>query len=78
MIPTISVRWILGICHKFGNNLSKMCSFAEFNRSKLDICTSLQKKHCIGEQIFCVVMELLNNAHHIREMGLKDLPQIGK
>ena len=29
-----------------------MCSFAELNRSKLDICTNLQKKHCIGEQIF--------------------------
>ena len=78
MIPTISVRWILGICHKFGNNLSKMCSFAEFNRSKLDICTNLQKKHCIEEQTFFVVMELLSNAHHIREMDLRDLPQICK
>ena len=78
MIPTISVRLILGICHKFGNNLSKMCAFAEFNRSKLDICTSLQKKHCIGEQIFLVVMEFPTNAHHIREMDLRDLPQIWK
>ena len=78
IIPTISVRWILGICHRFGNNLSKMCSFAELNRSKLDICTNLQKKHCIGEQTFLVVMELLSNAHHIREMDLRDLPQICK
>ena len=78
MIPTISVRWILWICQKFGNNLSKTCSFAEFNRSNLDICTSLQKKHCIGEHIFLVVMELLNNAHHLREMDLKDSPQIWK
>ena len=71
-MPTIYARWILGHCLRFGNNLSKMCSFAEFNRSKLDICTCLQKKHCIGEQIFLVVMELLNNAHHIREMDLRD------
>ena len=78
MIPTISVRLILGICHKFGNNLSKMCSFAEFNRPKLDICINLQKRHCNGEQTFLVVMELLNNAHHIREMDLRDLPQIWK
>ena len=81
MIATISVRWILGICHKFGNNLSKMCSFAEFNRlkpTKLDICPNLQEKHCIGEQTFLVGMELLSNAHHIREMDLRDLPQIGK
>ena len=51
-MPIIFARWILGICLRFGNNLSKMCSFAEFNRSKLDICTNLQKKNCIGEQIF--------------------------
>ena len=55
-----------------------MCSFAEFNLSKLDICTNLQKKHCIGEQIFSVVMELLNNSHHIREMYFRDLPQFWK
>ena len=42
-----------------------MCSFAEFTRSKLDICTNLQKKYCIGEQIL-LVLELLDNAHHIR------------
>ena len=48
---TIYSRWIFGICLRFGNNLSKMCSFAEFNRPKLDICTNLQKKYCIGEQI---------------------------
>ena len=46
-----------------------MCSFAEFNRSKLDICTNLQKKHCSGEQIFLVGMELLNNTHRIRHDG---------
>ena len=55
-----------------------MSSFAEFNRSKLDICTNLQKKHCIGEQIFSVVMELQNNAHHIRQMDFGELPQIWK
>ena len=53
-----------------------MCSFAEFNRSKLDIFTNLQKKHCIGEQIFSVVMELRNNAHHIRKVDFGDLPMI--
>ena len=53
-----------------------MCSFAEFNLSKLDICTNLQKKHCIGEQIFSVVMELQNNAHNIRKMDVRDLPMI--
>ena len=67
-MPTIYARWILGICTRFENNLSKMCSFAEFNRPKLDICTNLQKKYCIGEQMFLLVMELPNYAHHIREM----------
>ena len=52
-----------------------MCQSADFNRPKLDLCTNLQQKHCIGEQIFLVVMELLNNAHHIREIDLGDLPQ---
>ena len=51
-----------------------MCPFPDFNRPKLDICTNLQKKHCIGEQIFLLVMELLNNAHHIRQMDFRDLP----
>ena len=77
-MPTIYARWILGICLRFGNDISKICSFAEFNRSKLDICTNLQEKHCIGEQIFLVVRELLNNAHHIRVMDFSDLPQIWK
>ena len=45
-----------------------MCSFAEFNRSKLDIWPDLQKKHCIGEQILLMVLELLNSVHHIRKM----------
>ena len=45
---------------------------------KLDLCTNSQQKHCIGEQIFLVVIELLNNAHHIREMDFGDLPQIWK
>ena len=77
-MPTIHARWILGNCLRFGNNPSKMCSFAEFYRTKLDVCTNLQKKHCIGEEIFFVVKELLNNAHHIRKMDLGDLPQIWK
>ena len=55
-----------------------MRSFAEFNRPKLDICTNLQKKHCIGEQIFLVGMELLNNVHHIPQMDFSHLPQILK
>ena len=55
-----------------------MCSFAEFNRPKLDICTNLQKKRCIGEQIFLLVLELLDNAHHIRNVDFRDLPQIWK
>ena len=75
---TIYERWIFGICLRFGNNLSKMCSFVEFNRPKLEICTNLQKKHCIGEQIFLLVMELLNNAHHIRQMDFRDLNLIWK
>ena len=77
-MPTVYPRWNLGIMLRFGNNLSKMCSFAEFNRPKLDICTNLQKKHCIGEQIFLVVMERLNNAQHIREMDFVDFSQIWK
>ena len=78
MMPTIYARWIWEICLRFGNNPSKMCPFADFNRPKLDIRTNLQKKHCIGEQIFLVVMELLHNAHHIRVMEFGDLPQIWK
>ena len=75
-MPTIYARWIWEICLRFGNNLSKMCPFADFNRPKLDVCTNLQKKHCIVEQIFLVLMELLHNAHHIREMDLGDLPDL--
>ena len=77
-MPTVYARWILGICLRFGNNLSKTCSFCEFNRSKLDICTNLQKKHCIGEQIHLGVLELLNSAHHTRGKDFRDLPQIWK
>ena len=56
----------------------KMCPFADFNRPKLDLCTDLQQKRCIGEHISLVVMELLNNADHIRQMDFGDLPQIWK
>ena len=77
-MPTIYASWSLEICLRFGNNLSKMCQFAEFNRPKLDLCTDLKQKHCVGEQTFLVIMELLNNAHHIREMDFGDLPQIWK
>ena len=77
-MPAEYARWILWIFLRFENNLSIMCSFAEFNRPKLDICTNLQKKHCIGEQIFLGVLELINNAHHTRKMEFGDLPQICK
>ena len=77
-MPTTYARWILGICLRFGNNLSRMCSFAEFNRSKLDIYTNLQKRHCNGEQNLLVEMELLNNARHIRKMDVRDVPMIWK
>ena len=77
-MPTKYPRWSFVICRRFGNNLSKMCSCAEFNGPKLDICTNLQKKHCIGEQIFLVGMELLNNAHRIREIDFGDYTQIWK
>ena len=77
-MPTIYARWILWNYLRFVNNLSKMCPFPDFNRPKLDICINLQKKHCIGEQIFLLVMELLNNAHHIRQMEFRDLPMIWK
>ena len=77
-MPAIYTRRIWEICHRFGNNLSKMCTFADFNRPKLDIFTNLQQKHCIAEQIFLVVMKLLNNSHHISEMEFGDLPQIWK
>ena len=75
---TIYDRWILGIGLRFPNNLSKMCSFADFNRLTLDICTNLQKKHWIGKQIIWVVIELLNKAHQIRPMDFSHLPQIWK
>ena len=77
-MPTIYVRWSLGICQRFVNNLSKRCPFAEFNRPKLDICINLQKRPCSGEQNLLMVMEILNNAHHIRKMEFGDLPQICK
>ena len=77
-MPTIYERWILGICLRFVNNLSKRCPFADFNRPKLDISPNLQRNHCIGEQIFLVVMELLDNSHHMHKMDFGDLPQIWK
>ena len=77
-MPVISVRWSFRSSLRLGNNLSKMWPFAEFNRTKLDICTNLQKKHCSGEQNVLVLMELLINAHHIRKMDVGDLPQIWK
>ena len=55
-----------------------MCPFADFNPPKLDIFTNFQQKHCIGEQIYLMVMELLNNVHHISGMDFGDLPQIWK
>ena len=55
-----------------------MCPFADFNRYKLDICTNLQKRYLIGKQILLVAMELLSNAHQIREMDFVDLSQICK
>ena len=51
-----------------------MCSFAEFNRPILDICTNIQKNHWIGKQIIWVVMELLNKAHYIRKKDFSHLP----
>ena len=51
-MPTIYVRSILGISLRFGNNLSKMCSFAEYNLAKVDIGTNLQKNHRIGKHNF--------------------------
>ena len=77
-MPTIYARWNLGICLRFVNNLSKRCPFADFNRLKLNLWTNLQNNHCIGEQIFLVVMELLDNSHHIHKMDFGDLPQIWK
>ena len=55
-----------------------MYSFAEFNRPKLDNCTNLQKKHRIRKQNFLLVVDILNKAHHIREMDFWDFPHIGK
>ena len=78
MMPTIYARWIWEICLRFGNNLSKMCSFAVFNPPKSAVCTNLQKKHCIGEQTFLVVAELRHDAHHRREMDMGDLHEICK
>ena len=43
-MPTVYPRWNLGIMLRFGNNLSKMCSFAEFNRPKLDIFHQITEK----------------------------------
>ena len=48
----IYARKILGICLRFGNNLSKMCPFADFQRLNLDLWTNLQNNHCIGANLF--------------------------
>ena len=77
-MATIYVRWNLGIYLRFVNNLSKRCPFADFIQQKLDISPNLQRNHCIGEQIFLVVMELLDNSHHMHKMDFGDLPQIWK
>ena len=53
-----------------------MCSFAEFNRQKLDICTNLQKKTLYWRANIFGGMELVNNTHHIRLMDFGDWPQI--
>ena len=52
-----------------------MCPFADFNRPKMDRCTNFHEKDCIGEQSVLAVKELMNNAHHIRQMDFGDLPQ---
>ena len=49
-----------------------------YNLSKVNICTNLQKKHCIGEQTFWLGMELINNTHHTRPRDFGDLPQVWK
>ena len=56
----------------------RKCPFADFDRPKLDFAPIYRKKHCIGKQIFLVITELLNNAHHIYQMDLGDFPQIWK
>ena len=56
----------------------QMSPFAVFIRPTLDLSTDLQKKFSIGEQIFLLGMELLNKAHHIRNMDFSHLPQIWK
>ena len=53
-------------------------TFDDFNGTKIGLCTNLQKKYCIGEQLVLVVIELLNNSHHIRLVDLGDLPEIWK
>ena len=35
MMPTTYAKWICEICMRFGNNLSKMWSFADFKRTKI-------------------------------------------
>ena len=77
-MPTRYARWILGIFLSLGNNVSKLCPFADFNRPKLGLCTNLQKKHCIRGQIFLAEMKLQNNAHQMRKMDFGDLPLICK
>ena len=43
-MPTIYGRWNLGFCLRFRNNLSQMCSFADFNGPKLDVYTQFIEK----------------------------------
>ena len=76
-MPKIYERWIVGVSHQIWKLSSQMCSFAEFTDQNWTFA-QFTEKHCIGEQTFLLVMELLNNAHHIREMDFRDLPEIWK
>ena len=60
MMPTIYARWICEICLRFGNNLSKMCLFADFKRTKIGHLYQLTLKalHCRARYVL-VVVELL-------------------
>ena len=78
MMPTIYERWIWEICLRFGNNLSKSDNLLILTVQNWMFPPIYRKSTALECKYFCVVMELLHNAHPIREMDLGDLPQIWK
>ena len=71
---TIYGRWILGICLRFGNNLSKRAHFLILTDQNWTFAQIYRKGTAVEKQQLLVVMELQSNANHIRKIDVRDLP----